>query len=46
LWLDGQALLAGQSQQVLARLQEGLRSPEHEKFVAELASRKAAHPKQ
>ena len=42
LWLDGKALLAGNIQQVLARLQEGLRSPEHDKFVAELANRKAA----
>jgi Uma2 family endonuclease len=42
LWLDGRALLAGNMQQVLARLQEGLHSPEHERFVAELASRKTA----
>jgi Uma2 family endonuclease len=42
LWLDSKALLAGNLQQVLARLQEGLRSPEHERFVAELASRKTA----
>jgi Uma2 family endonuclease len=42
LWLDGAALLAGNLQQVLARLQEGLQSPEHERFVAELAGRKAA----
>jgi len=42
LWLDGKALLAGNMQQVLARLQEGLHSPEHERFVAELASRKKA----
>jgi hypothetical protein len=42
LWLDGAALLAGNMQQVLARLQEGLRSGEHEQFVAELARRKAA----
>ena len=42
LWLDGQALLAGDMQQVLARLQDGLRSPEHAQFVAELASRNAA----
>jgi Uma2 family endonuclease len=43
LWLDGKALLAGNLQQVLGRLQEGLSSPEHERFVAELASRKARH---
>lgn len=39
LWLDGQALLSGNVRQVLDRLQEGLRSPEHERFVAELAAR-------
>lgn len=42
LWLDARALLAGNMQQVLARLQEGLHSPEHQRFVAELASRKTA----
>jgi Uma2 family endonuclease len=42
LWLDGKALLAGNLQQVLVRLQEGLDSPEHKQFVAELAARKAA----
>jgi hypothetical protein len=40
LWLDGQALLVGNLRQVLDRLQEGLRSPEHERFVAELAARR------
>jgi hypothetical protein len=40
LWLDSKALLARNMQQVLARLQEGLRSSEHQRFVAELASRK------
>jgi Uma2 family endonuclease len=40
LWLDSKALLARNMQQVLARLQKGLRSPEHKRFVAELASRK------
>ena len=44
LWLDGKALLAGNMEQVLARLQEGLRSREHERFVAELATRKSAEP--
>lgn len=39
LWLDGGALLAGDLRQVLDRLQDGLRSPEHERFVAELAAR-------
>jgi hypothetical protein len=42
LWLDSKALLARNMQQVLARLQEGLRSHEHERFVAELARRKKA----
>ncbi len=42
LWLDGKALLAGNLQQVLARLQEGLESPEHKQFVTELVARKAA----
>ncbi|HJT31070.1 MAG TPA: Uma2 family endonuclease [Pirellulales bacterium] len=37
LWLDGQALLAGDLQRVLQRLQEGLQSPEHQQFVARLA---------
>lgn len=34
LWLDGQALLAGDLQRVLQRVQEGLQSPEHRQFVA------------
>jgi hypothetical protein len=42
LWLDGTALLAGNLQQVLVRLQEGLCSPEHQRFVAELTNRKTA----
>jgi len=42
LWLDGRSLLSGDLGQVLARLQEGLQSPEHQRFVAELAGRKAA----
>jgi hypothetical protein len=40
LWLDGEALLAGNLRRVLDRLQEGLRSAEHERFVAELAAQK------
>jgi Uma2 family endonuclease len=40
LWLDGQALLQGNVQQVIARLDEGLRSPEHVQFVKDLAARK------
>jgi Uma2 family endonuclease len=42
LWLDSKALLEGNPQQVLARLQEGLQSPEHKRFVAKLARRKRA----
>jgi hypothetical protein len=44
LWLDGKALLAGDLRQVLSRLQEGLESPSHKQFIAELASRKATRP--
>jgi hypothetical protein len=40
LWLDGKALLARDLQQVLARLQDGLQSPEHQQFVANLAGRR------
>ena len=42
LWLDSKALLASNIQQVLARLQEGLHSPEHKRFIAKLARRKRA----
>ena len=41
LWLDGTALLSGNLAQVLARLRDGLESPEHKQFVAELAARRA-----
>jgi Uma2 family endonuclease len=34
LWLDAAALIRGDSAQVLARLQQGLQSPEHAEFVA------------
>jgi Uma2 family endonuclease len=40
LWLDGKALLSGNLRQVLDRLHDGLRSAEHERFVAELAARR------
>jgi len=40
LWLDGKALLAGNMAEVLLKLQEGLKSPEHQAFVAELGRRK------
>jgi len=39
LWLDGRALLEGKMQRVAATLQEGLASPEHGAFLAELARR-------
>jgi Uma2 family endonuclease len=42
LWLDAQAMLAGDLQQVLGVLQEGLATPEHAAFVARL---EAAAPK-
>ena len=42
LWLDGKALWAGNLGQVLDRLQDGLRSVQHEQFVAELAARRRA----
>jgi len=40
LWLDGTAMLDGNAPQVLATLQLGIASDEHQKFVAELANRK------
>jgi Uma2 family endonuclease len=43
LWLDGNALLAGNTQQVLTRLQEGLNSAEHKDFVAKLAASRTAN---
>jgi hypothetical protein len=45
LWLDGKALLTRNMQQVLARLQQGLDSPEHRQFVTELEKRRAARKK-
>lgn len=39
LWLDGQALLAGDLRRVLERLQDGLNSTEHQQFVAQLAAK-------
>lgn len=41
LWLDIAALLAGDGAKVMAKLQEGLRSPEHEAFAAALKQRMA-----
>jgi Uma2 family endonuclease len=40
LWLHAPSLLAGDMPRVLATLQEGLGSPEHEAFVARLARRR------
>ena len=42
LWLDAPALLAGDLARVLAVLQEGTRSPEHQQFVDQLAARHRA----
>lgn len=39
LWLDGAALLRGDVAAVLAKLQEGIASPEHRTFVEQLAGR-------
>jgi Uma2 family endonuclease len=39
LWLDPVALLAGDGAKVMAKLQEGLRSREHESFVSDLRKR-------
>jgi Uma2 family endonuclease len=41
LWLDAAALLAGDLARVLAVLNDGLRSPEHAAFVAQLAARRS-----
>jgi Uma2 family endonuclease len=40
LWLDGAALLRGDVAAVLAKLQEGIGSPEHGAFVDQLAQRR------
>jgi hypothetical protein len=42
LWLDGSALLAGNLVQLIAKLDEGLRSPEHQAFVEKLARARKA----
>ena len=42
LWLDVPALLAGDGAKLMARLQEGLQSPEHAAFVAALRQRSGA----
>lgn len=39
LWLDGQALLAGDLRRVLDRLQGGLNSADHVQFVAQLTAK-------
>ncbi len=38
LWLDWQALLAGNTQKVFSVLRQGLNSPEHAKFVGDLSA--------
>ena len=40
LWLDSEALFKNDMAKVLATLQEGIASVEHQHFVAELAERK------
>ena len=40
LWLNGKALLAGDSAKLLATLRRGLRSPEHAAFAKKLAKKK------
>lgn len=40
LWLDGKALLTGDTAKLIKTLQRGLRSPEHAAFVKKLAKRK------
>jgi Uma2 family endonuclease len=42
LWLDGTALLADDAVRLLAKLDEGLRSPEHQAFVDKLAQARAS----
>lgn len=42
LWLDAAALLAGDLARVLAVLQQGIGTAEHQAFVAELARRRAS----
>jgi hypothetical protein len=41
LWLDGEALMRGDMARVFEILQQGLATPEHEKFVRRLARAKA-----
>ncbi len=40
LWLDVRSLLTGESKQVLTVVQQGIHSPEHAEFVAQLEQRK------
>jgi Uma2 family endonuclease len=42
LWLDAAALIAGDMARVNAVLQQGLQSPEHARFVADLQARRSA----
>jgi Uma2 family endonuclease len=42
LWLDAPALLAGYLARVLAVLNDGIQSPEHQQFVEQLAARRRA----
>ncbi len=40
LWLDAGALLAGELARLIAVLQDGIRTPEHQQFVEQLAARR------
>jgi Uma2 family endonuclease len=44
LWIDSQALFGGNPQQLIATLQRGLSSPEHDAFVQLLAARRTLPP--
>jgi hypothetical protein len=45
LWLDSKALFKDDMAKVLAKLQEGIASDEHQRFVDELARRKRSSRK-
>src|SRR5262245_17711795 len=46
LWIDAPALLARDSAKLIATVQQGLASPEHAAFVAQLAQRRRCDPAQ
>ena len=45
LWLDADAMLAGEMQRVLAVLQQGIQSPEHVAFCEQFRSRNVSEPR-